>query len=179
MTFPPSRVTLHFLLLSIPIHRIDVLGQRLLIMAGFTKALPVAPIPEQLRVTSMGYDVVNHSGFRVSTLFHAHSAQRVALKELLGLPLPSAAVAALPRRTGHLWMERQVFLTVLLAGFHQRCASSLLAGDFRSIWHLNLSFQGIRKAGWIFHHLGSVLQSIYFFKISSISAGVTMKSLTG
>lgn len=116
-------------------------------MTGFTKALPVGPVPEQLRVSTMGFDVVHHSGFRVSALFHALSTQRVALKELLGFPLPSAAVAALPRRTGHLWMKRQMFLTVLLAGFHQRCASSLLAGDFRSIWHLNLSFQGIRKAG--------------------------------
>ena len=127
----------------------------------------------------MGCDVVNHSGFRVPALLYTLGAQRMGLKELLGFPLPSAAVAAPPRRTGHLWMERQVFLTVLLTGLHQGCASGLLAGDFRSIWHLNLSFQGIRKAGWIFHHLGSVLQSIYFFKISSISAGVTMKSLTG
>ena len=132
---------------SVPVHRIDVLGQRLLIMTGFTQALPVASIPEQLLVSTMGCDVVNHSGFRVSPLSHAFSTQRVALKELLGFPLPSAAVTAPSRRTGHLWMERQVFLTVLLAGFHQRCASSLLAGDFRSIWHLNLSFQGIRKAG--------------------------------
>ena len=164
---------------SVPIHRIDILGQRLLIMARLTQALPVGLVPEQLLVSTMGFNVIHHSGFRVPTLLYTLGAQRMGLKELLGFPLPSAAVAALPRRTGHLWMERQVFLTVLLAGFHQRCASSLLAGDFRSIWHLNLSFQGIRKAGWIFHHLGSVLQSIYFFKISSISAGVTMKSLTG
>ena len=116
-------------------------------MTGFTKALPVGPVPEQLRVSTMGFDVVHHSGFRVSALFHALSTQRVALKELLGFPLPSATVAALPRRTGHLWMERQVFLTVLLTGLHQGCASGLLAGDFRSVWHLNLSFQGIRKAG--------------------------------
>ena len=66
-------------------------------MTGFTKALPVGPVPEQLRVSTMGFDVVHHSGFRVSALFHALSTQRVALKELLGFPLPSAAVTALPR----------------------------------------------------------------------------------
>ena len=176
MRYPLKKNKKNFL---VPIHRVDVLSQRLLIVARLTQALPVASIPEQLLVSTMGCDVVNHSGFRVPALLYTLGTQRMGLKELLGFPLPSAAVAALPRRTGHLWMERQVFLTVLLAGFHQRCASSLLAGDFRSIWHLNLSFQGIRKAGWIFHHLGSVLQSIYFFKISSISAGVTMKSLTG
>ena len=104
--------------------------------------------------------MVNHSGFRVSTLFHAHSAQRVALKELLGLPLPSAAVAALSCRTGRLWVERQMFFAVLLARFHQGCASGLLAGHFRSVGHLNLSFPDIRKAGWVFHHLGSVLVSL-------------------
>ena len=86
----------------------------------------------------MGFNVVHHSGFRVPALFHALGTQRMGLKELLGFPLPSAAVAALPRRTGHLWMERQVFLTVLLAGFHQGRASRLLAGNFRSIGHLNL-----------------------------------------
>ena len=148
-------------------------------MARLTKALPVTPVPEQFRVSSVGYDVVYHSGLRVSVLFHALGTQRVALKKLLGLALPSAAVAALPRRTGHLWMEQQMFFAVLLPGFHQRRTSGLLAGDFRSIWHLILSFPDIRKAGWVFHHLGSDLQSIYFFKISSISAGVTMKSLTG
>ena len=108
----------------------------------------------------MGDDVVHHSGFRVSALFHALGAQRMAPKELLGLALPSAAVAALSCRTGHLWMERQVFLTVLLAGFHQRCASGLLAGNIRSVRHFNLSFPDIRKAGWVFHHLGSVLVSL-------------------
>ena len=122
----------------VPIHRVDVLSQRLLIVARLTQALPVASIPEQLLISTMGCDVVNHSGFRVSTLFHAHSAQRVALKELLGLPLPSAAVAALSCRTGRLWVERQMFFAVLLAGFHQGCASGLLAGHFRSVGHLNL-----------------------------------------
>ena len=131
---------------SVPIHRVDVLSQRLLIMARLTQALPVASIPEQLLISTMGCDVVHHSGFRVSPLSHAFSTQRVALKELLGFPLPSAAVAAPPRRTGHLWMERQVFLTVLLAGFHQRCASRLLAGDFRSVWHSTLSFSGNKKS---------------------------------
>ena len=88
----------------------------------------------------MGYDVINHSGFRVSALFHALGTQRMALKELLGFPLPSAAVAAPPRRTGHLWMERQVFLTVLLTGFYQGRASRLLAGYFGSIRHSTLLF---------------------------------------
>ena len=86
----------------------------------------------------MGCDVVHHSGFRVPALLYTLGTQRVALKELLGFPLPSAAVAALPRRTGHLWMERQVFLTVLLAGFYQGRASRLLAGYFGSIWHSTL-----------------------------------------
>ena len=125
---------------SVPIHRVDVLSQRLLIVARLTQALPVASIPEQLLISTMGCDVVNHSGFRVSPLSHALGAQRVALKELLGFPLPSAAVAALPRRTGHLGMERQVFVTGLLTGFYQGRASRMLAGDFRSIWHSTLLF---------------------------------------
>ena len=135
MKYPLKKIKNIF---SVSIHRVDVLRQRLLIVAGFTKTLPVAPIPEQLWVTSVWYDVVHHSGLCVSVLPHALSAQRMRPKELLGFPLPSAAVAAPPRRTGHLWMERQVFLTVLLAGFHQRCAFMMLARCFRSVRHLIL-----------------------------------------
>ena len=144
----------------VPIHRVDVLSQRLLIVTRFTKTLPIGSVPEQLRVSTMGYDVVNHSGLRVSALLHALGAQRMRLKELLGFPLPSAAVAALSRRTRNLGMERQVLLTVLLTGFHQGRTSGLIAGHFRSVGHLNLSFPDIRKAGWVFHHLGSVLVSL-------------------
>ena len=93
----------------------------------------------------MGDDVVHHSGFRVSILFHALGAQRMALKELLGFPLPSAAVATLPCGTGHLGMKRQVFLTVLLTGFHQGSASGLLARYFGSIRHLIL-LSGYKKS---------------------------------
>lgn len=131
---------------SVPIHRVDVLSQRLLIVARLTQALPVGPVPEQLLVSTMGCNVVDHSGFRVSALFHAFSTQRMGLKELLGFPLPSAAVAALTRRTGHLWMERHVFLTVLLAGFHQGRTSRLLTWNFRSVWHSTLSFSGNKKS---------------------------------
>ena len=131
-------------------------------LMSFTKALPIASIPEQLRVTSVGYNVVNHSGFRVSTLFHALGTQRMALKELLGFPPPSAAVAALRCGTCYLGMKQQVFFTVLLAGLHQCRTSGLLAGHFRSVWHLSSSFRDIRKAGWMFHHHGSVHSASYF-----------------
>ena len=125
----------------------------------------------------MGFNVVHHSGFRVSALFHAFSTQRVALKELLGFPLPSAAVAAPPRRTGNLWMERQVFLTVLLAGFYQGCASRLLAGDFRSVWHLILSFSGYKKSRGVLTHLGSVIGSFFPYNLASSSDGVNAITL--
>lgn len=125
----------------------------------------------------MGCDVVNHSGFRVSPLSHALGAQRVALKELLGFPLPSAAVAAPPRRTGHLWMERQVFLTVLLAGFYQGRASRLLAGYFGSIRHLILSFSGNKKSRGVLTHLGSVIGSFFPYNLASSSDGVNAITL--
>ena len=162
---------------SVPIHRIDILGQRLLIMAGFTKTLPVGPVPEQLLVSTMGCDVVNHSGFRVPALLYTLGAQRMGLKELLGFPLPSAAVAAPPRRTGRLWMERQVFLTVLLARFHQGRASRLFTRYFWSVGHLILSLLDIRKAGWIFHHLGSVIGIFSPQILASSSDGVNAITL--
>ncbi len=59
-------------------------------------------------------------------------------------------------------MERQMFIAVLLAGFHQRCACGLLARYFRSVGHSNLSFLGIRKAGWVFHHLGPRMSAVSY-----------------
>ena len=70
-------------MLSVPIHRVDVFGQGLLIVARLTQRLPVGSIPEQLLVATVRCDVVHNSCFGVSAPFHALSTQRMALKEPL------------------------------------------------------------------------------------------------
>lgn len=50
------------------------------VVMAFTKALPVALIPEQLLVTTVGDDVVHHRCFSEPSLPHALHAQRMALK---------------------------------------------------------------------------------------------------
>lgn len=48
---------------------IAVLRHGFMVMAFLTKALPVALIPEQLCIPSVGNDVVNNGGFHQPSLF--------------------------------------------------------------------------------------------------------------
>ena len=54
---------------------IAVLRHGFMVMAVLTKALPIRLIPEQLRISSMGRDVVNHGCFHQSPLLHALHAE--------------------------------------------------------------------------------------------------------
>jgi hypothetical protein len=53
---------------SVVILRIDVLGQRLPVMVFLAEGLPVAPIPEQLLITTMWNDVVYDSRLSENTV---------------------------------------------------------------------------------------------------------------
>lgn len=70
-----------------------VLVPGLLVVVGFTEWLPVALIPEQLLVTTVRYDMVNHSGLGISPLFHALRTQWVFPKVRFTRPLPLAGIA--------------------------------------------------------------------------------------
>ena len=48
---------------------IAVLRHGFMVVAALTKALPVRLIPEQLRIPSVGDDVVNNGGFHQPSLF--------------------------------------------------------------------------------------------------------------
>ena len=54
---------------------IAVLRHGFMVVAVLTKALPVALIPEQLCIPSVGNDVVNHSRPHQSPLLHALDAE--------------------------------------------------------------------------------------------------------
>lgn len=64
---------------SVPIDRVDIFGQGLFIMARLTQGLPVLTVPEQLLISSMRNDMINHRSLGVSALLHALSTQRVTL----------------------------------------------------------------------------------------------------
>ena len=84
---------------------VSVLGHGLGIMAVLTKRLPVAPIPEQFLVTTMGNDVVNHRCFDILPTGKASYTQRMGLKEGFAFPLPSAAVPTPASRACHLRVQ--------------------------------------------------------------------------
>ena len=83
-------------------------------MAWLTQGLPVVSVPEQLRVSSMCYHVINNRRLNILMLFQALDTQRVFTEERLTRPLPSAAVAALACGACDLRMERLVLIAVHL-----------------------------------------------------------------
>ena len=60
---------------SVSVLLIAVLRHGFMVVAALTKALPIALIPEQLRIPSVWDDVVNHGCFYQSPLLHALDAE--------------------------------------------------------------------------------------------------------
>ena len=89
---------------SVMILRRLVLSSRLHAVMAMTQGLPVAPVPEELLVTTMRNDVIDIRCLHEPSFLHALHAQRVCLKVLLpGFP-PSRSVTS-PRCGPHLfWM---------------------------------------------------------------------------
>lgn len=56
---------------------IAVFRHGFMVMAAFTKALPIALIPEQLRIPSVGNDMVNHCRPHQASLLPALFAERM------------------------------------------------------------------------------------------------------
>ena len=127
---------------SVMVGRSAVLASCFDVVMVFTKALPVALIPEQLLVATVGDDVIHHRCFGVPSLPHALHTQWMALEVGFACLLPSAAIATLGCGTCHLRVKRQVLYAVQLAGFHQLRASGLVAWNLGFPWHwCHLLFQ--------------------------------------
>src|SRR5699024_3203743 len=58
-----------------------ILPPGFLVMTCFTQWLPIAPIPEQLLVTTVRNNVMHNRCFGIASLLPAFRTQRVALKE--------------------------------------------------------------------------------------------------
>lgn len=114
---------------------VSVLGHGLGIMAGLTQRLPVFLVPEQLLVTSMGNDVVNHSGWHNLSLLLASDTQRVGSKECLSGSLPPSVVSFLFCGLGVMVVERGVFLTVHRAVRNEPTTARVFAWCVRSARH--------------------------------------------
>lgn len=125
---------------SVAVHRVNVFGQGLAVVARLAHRLPVGFVPEKSGVSTVRCDMVYHSGLRVSPLPHTLSAERMGLEVLPAYFLPLSCIAALTRRASDFRMQRQVLLTVECAGFHKLRATGLAARHLGSAGHISSSF---------------------------------------
>ena len=91
---------------SVAVHRVDVFGQSLAVMAGFAHRLPVGFVPEKSGIATVRCDMVHHGGFRVSPLPHALGAERMGLEVLPAYFLPLSCIATLTRWAGDFRVQR-------------------------------------------------------------------------
>lgn len=105
------------------------------VMAGLTQWLPIILIPEQLLVTPVGNDMVNHCGWHDPAFLLASDTEWVGRKECFPCPLPPSVVALLLRSLGITDMERGVFLTVHGTVGNEHRTAGMLAWCVWSAWH--------------------------------------------
>ena len=79
------------------------------------QCLPVAPVPEELLITTVRNDVIHVRRLNVPSFLHALYAQRVCLKVLLPGPLPSSTVTSARSRPHLLGVQYFVTVTILLS----------------------------------------------------------------
>ena len=92
-----------------------ILPPRLDTVMAMAQGLPVAPVPEELLITTVRNDVIHVRRLNVPSFLHALYAQRVHLKVLLPSPLPSSTVTSAHSRSHLLGVQCFVTLTILLS----------------------------------------------------------------
>lgn len=112
-----------------------------MVMALFTKRLPVTPIPEQDGIPPVRHDVVNDRRLDIPSFLLASNAQRICTKECPGLLLPTRAVPFLCCCPLLLTVKRCVLGAVLTSVRNQPCTARVLARCVRSSRHCFLPSQ--------------------------------------
>ena len=120
---------------SVGVGRVDVLGQRLLIVAALAESLPVVLVPEKFLVSTVRNDVIHHRCPDVLALLGALHTEWMCFEIRLSGFLPPSVVSTLRRRAGYFRVERQVLLTVELAAFHQLRAAGMMTRCLWSVRH--------------------------------------------
>ena len=92
-----------------------ILPPRLDTVVPVAQGLPVAPVPEELLVTTVRNDVIHVRRLHEPSFLHALHAQRVCLKVLLPSLLPRTAVASTRSGTYLLGVQYSVTVTILLS----------------------------------------------------------------
>ena len=85
---------------SVGVGRVDVFGQRLLIVTALAERLPVILVPEKFLVTTVWTDVVHYRCPDVLALLGALHTERMRFEIRLSGFLPPPVVSTLRRRAG-------------------------------------------------------------------------------
>ena len=118
-----------------------------MIMAALAKGLPVLFVPEQLRITAMGLDVVHDGCRNEASLCLAADAPGMAFQEEFSGLLPFPSVAA-HLCTGPFTLALAfMFITIFSSIGYQPGAAWIFAGRLRSSWHSSSSPASKRTAG--------------------------------
>ena len=112
-----------------------VLSPRLHAVVAMTQSLPVAPIPEELLVTTMRNDMVDVRRLNIPAFLHALHTQWVRLKVTLAGSVPCGAVASAACGARVLWVEGTVLVAVLGAVGNGRSTAGVSAWGIRSLGH--------------------------------------------
>lgn len=121
--------------LSIAICGACVLSPRFYAVVPVAQGLPVAPVPEELLVTTVRNDMVDVCCLHIPAFLHALYTQWVGLKVMLPGFLPSATIASTTCTPHFFRMHWLMCLTVFRSIGNQRSAAGMLARRFRTTRH--------------------------------------------
>ena len=105
------------------------------IMTGFTKSLPIVPIPEQFPIPSVGDDMIHNRCLHITSFGKASHAKGMGLQVNSPCLLPAAPVSFLTGGLPVVLVQRLVFLTVHGAVGNQPAAARMLARGVRPTRH--------------------------------------------
>lgn len=123
---PPLRVAKFF---------ISVLRHGFGIVAGFTKSLPIVPIPEQFPISPMGDDMIHNCCLHITSFSKATNTKGMGLQVHSPCLLPAAPVSFLTGGLPVVLVQGLVFLTVHGAIGNQPATARMLARGVRPTWH--------------------------------------------
>ena len=117
------------------IHRCLILTSRFHAVVTVPQGLPVALVPEQLRITTVRDDMVNVRCLHIPAFLHALHTQRMCLqKDFSGFP-PCIAISTTTCTAYLSGMQRFMHLAVFHSIGNQYRTARMLAGRFRTTRH--------------------------------------------
>ena len=114
---------------------VSVLCHRFRIVAGFTKSLPIVPIPEQFPIPSVGDDMIHNRCLHITSFGKATSTKGMGLQVHSPRLLPTTPVSFLTGGLPVVLVQRLVFLTVHDAVGNQPATARMLARGIWPTWH--------------------------------------------